>query len=247
MRIALISTPRSGNTWIRKLLANIYDLHEFAAHNPNEINWCALPENVIVQIHWRHTESFRETLKSNSFRVVTISRHPLDVLISILHFSQHSKNTKNWLNGYGGDESSLLGVNPLSSSFLDYSVGKRVQALLEITSDWKKVDSTINVSYEAMVSDQIGTLRSLTSMLGGHPGGYDEAIRKNGITELRKNSGNFHFWQGRPNLWSDLLTLQEVLYIRENQMGLANSEYNFGVDKHLTSDKAINNWKLIKA
>ena len=247
MRIALISTPRSGNTWIRHLLADIFNLHQCAVHNPEDINWETLPVNVIVQIHWRNSESFREDLIKNSFKVVTITRHPLDVLISILHFSQHSKNTKHWLGGYGGDESSLLGATPLSNSFLDYSVSKRAQALLEVTSDWKKIESTINVSYEAMVVDQVPTLMSLAALLGGNPVGYDQAIRKNSIVELRKNSNNFHFWQGKPNLWVDLLTSQEVSYIRDYQISLNDSEYNFESNKYLTSNVAITNWEIIKS
>ena len=247
MRIALISTPRSGNTWIRHLLADIYDLHQYAVHNPNDINWEELPTNLIVQIHWRNSQSFREDLIKNSFRVVTINRHPLDVLISILHFSQYENDTKFWLGGYGGDESSLLGASPLSSSFLDYSVSKRAQALLGVTSDWMKIDSTISVSYEAMVDDQVNTLKSLTTVLGGNPVGYDQAIRKNSIVELRKNSNNYHFWQGKPNLWTELLTSQEVLYIRDYQICLNDSEYNFEASKYLTSNMAISNWKSIKS
>ena len=32
LRLALVSTPRSGNTWLRNMLAATLDLHEHAAH-----------------------------------------------------------------------------------------------------------------------------------------------------------------------------------------------------------------------
>lgn len=43
LRLAIVSTPRSGNTWLRKLLASMYDLPQIAVHTPREIAWQSLP------------------------------------------------------------------------------------------------------------------------------------------------------------------------------------------------------------
>src|SRR5258707_11314411 len=60
LRLALISTPRSGNTWARALLANLYDLVEIPVHRPDEIDWENLPKRCVIQLHWYHEESFIE-------------------------------------------------------------------------------------------------------------------------------------------------------------------------------------------
>jgi len=39
MRIALVSTPRSGNTWERHLLVKMYNLAAYAEHAPHSLHW----------------------------------------------------------------------------------------------------------------------------------------------------------------------------------------------------------------
>src|SRR5437762_2987502 len=47
LRLAVISTPRSGNTWLRGLLASIFGLEERAALTPDDVDWSALPERCV--------------------------------------------------------------------------------------------------------------------------------------------------------------------------------------------------------
>src|SRR5262245_44560627 len=84
LRIVVISTPRSGNTWLRHLLAKIYGSQELAVHNPADVDWAAIPVDCILQIHWRPTPEFLSLLERHGFRVVVLARHPFDVLLSIL-------------------------------------------------------------------------------------------------------------------------------------------------------------------
>ena len=62
LRLAIVSTPRSGNTWLRKLLASMYDLPQIAVHTPGEIARQSLPPKVILQIQWRDTDNFVSVL-----------------------------------------------------------------------------------------------------------------------------------------------------------------------------------------
>lgn len=102
MRLALVSSPRSGNSWLRMLLSSLYDLQQNAVHYPQAINWADLPENCIVQIHWHNESQFNSLLKLHGFDVVTIARHPLDLLLSVLHFAPHEPQTACWLQSEGG-------------------------------------------------------------------------------------------------------------------------------------------------
>jgi hypothetical protein len=104
LRIAVVSTPRSGNTWFRRLLATTYGLEEWAVHNPADLDRAGLSSRCLVQLDWQRVEPFTSMLQRQRFRVVVLSRHPLDVLISILHFAPHEPLTARWLEGEGGDE-----------------------------------------------------------------------------------------------------------------------------------------------
>ena len=63
-------------------------------------------------------------LKEHGFRTIVLARHPLDVLISILVFSQHYHATAEWLDGSYGDERCLQGSCPMSEAFAAYAAGR---------------------------------------------------------------------------------------------------------------------------
>src|SRR6266403_798552 len=86
-RIAIVSTPRLGNTWLRQLLMRVYDMPGLAFHSPADIAWALLTERCVLQLHWPPTPSFRKLLVEHNVRTLVLCRHPLDVLISILHFT----------------------------------------------------------------------------------------------------------------------------------------------------------------
>ena len=109
LRLAVVSTPRSGNTWFRRLAAAAYRLDEWAVHNPRDLDWAGLSSRCILQIHWHRAEPFLSLLERYQFRVAVLSRHPLDVLISILHFAPHEPDTARWLEGEAGGETAVAG------------------------------------------------------------------------------------------------------------------------------------------
>ena len=141
LRVAIISTPRSGNTWLRHLLSRLYQAATIPFHSPIEIEWNKLPADCILQLHWHPEPSFLAHLESGGFRVVVLARHPLDVLISILHFAL-TDQTLRWLEGEGGNERPIFGAMPRSTAFTDYATGPRAKALLAISHEWY-VDSRL--------------------------------------------------------------------------------------------------------
>lgn len=86
-------------------------------HRPNDLDWGKLPENCVVQIHWHKISEFSTLLETHGFRVLTIAKHPLDVLISILHFLMYEPQTACWLDGEGDGESYIFDKSPASSEF----------------------------------------------------------------------------------------------------------------------------------
>jgi len=208
-KIAIISTPRSGNTWLRKLLSSAYAIPELAFHTPSEVPWSELPEGCALQIHWDRTVEIVELLKFHQFRVVALARHPLDVLISILQFASHERDTSRWLDAFGGNENSIHNTSPTSRAFLEYCLCERATALLSVSTQWWGDPFVIRVKYESLVKDPSAELRKIASHLSKDVLDLkiDEAVLANSFGFLQSISVNRHFWRGKPGLWQELMPL----------------------------------------
>src|SRR5690242_5602862 len=88
-RVALLSTPRAGNNWLRYLLCETFGLSAQGVPSPEEVDWMALPPDFLLGLHWHPVPPFLEQLREHQFRPVVLARHPLDVLVSVLHFARH--------------------------------------------------------------------------------------------------------------------------------------------------------------
>ena len=156
-------------------------------HNPADLDWAGLSSRCLLQLHWHRVEPFTSLLDQNRFRVVVLSRHPLDVLISILHFAPHEPLTARWLEGEGGNEVPILDVLPCSQAFLEYAMGPRAAALLSVSHEWRQAMDCHCLRYEDLVRDPAGELRRLGKALG-HPAAPEAiagAIATNSLENLR--------------------------------------------------------------
>lgn len=245
MRLALLNTPRSGSTWLRCLLGTTFQLAEFSAFVPEEVNWHTLPERGIVHLHVRRTAKMLDLLRRHRVRPIVVRRHPLDVLISILHFAPHEPSTARWLSGEGGDERLLYGATPLSPAFLRYATGPRAQALLSLSPAWAEADDAIVVGYEQLVSEPIEGLRRISDELGA-PAVRDprQAIELHTLARHRSMNRNQHYWRGQPGLWRRLLTAKVAERVAAAQTPAFNVfGYECDADPHLTSEAAERNWR----
>jgi hypothetical protein len=221
-RLALVSTPRSGNTWLRHLLGQVFAADELAVHDPSEVPWNALPAACVLQMHQHHTPALEAQLACHGFRVVVLARHPLDVLLSILHFATHDGATARWLPGEGGDEAPVHGAMPGSPAFVAYAQGSRAQALLSVSPAWWDAPGSLGVRYEDLVAQPALELERLIAAVGlparVPPG---RAVADTGLADLRRRGpGRHHFWQGRPGLWRRLLVSADASAIAAVHAGV---------------------------
>jgi hypothetical protein len=243
-RVAIVSTPRSGNTWLRHLLSVAYEIPTIAVHNPRDLDWSTLPADCILQMHWHPIPSFLTRLEEHQFRIVVLARHPLDILISILHFSLHEP-TARWLEGEEGNERSIYGAMPCSSAFVQYAGGRRARALLSITPEWWNLTGALTVRYESLVRDAQGELGRLVNEIGGEvKKSLCNALAATTIPRLRVMAQNdHHFWQGKPGLWKNLLTAHEAIEIARAHAGTMQTlGYPCDPDPLLDRAQADANW-----
>jgi len=252
-RLAVLGTPRSGNTWLRRVLATGYAIEgdrgrELAIHDPLEPDWGApAMARSIVQVHVRRDAAMAGLLASHAVRVIVPRRHPFDVLVSILQYATHVHDTHLWLAGEGGDEASIRGLDPCHPAFLDYATGPRAAALFAVSPSWWDAPGSVPVRYEDLVARPEPTLDGIARAIGRPPEvPWTEALERNTMDRLRQTHGFGHIWQGRPGLWRSLLTPEAVERL---VLGIGPILATYGeapeADPSLTPGQALENWRSL--
>ena len=246
-RFAILSSPRSANTWLRRLLVEYLDLEERAVHTPRELDWSRIPERCVVQLHWPAVPELRRLLDEHAFSVCVLVRHPLDTLISILHFAAHEPQTARWLDGAHGDERAIIGAEPCSDAFLRYATGRRARALIGITPEWWTPRAIARVRFEDLIRRPTDELERIATRSGVEPViGPAQAVQAVSFARMQQEGGNEHFWQGRPALWRELLPLPYAHELaRPYRVHADRFDYDLSPDPALTLDEARRSWQAV--
>lgn len=243
MRIAIVSTPRSGNTWLRHLLRDMWDFPEIAVHN--YLDAVRLPESCVLQLHWYREPNFQHFLSEHNVNVVTVARHPLDVLVSVLHYVRYEPDTAKWLGGNCQLPGSLSEASPVSHDFVRYALSFGSENLLSVTYQWWHDDSAIKVRYEDLVADTARELRQLSGRLQLSSFGMTSAMAANSL-ETFKSAPNRQGWQGRPGLWRELIPFEVATRIFDRHRSVFEMlGYNIEATS-LSVTEAESNWAALR-
>jgi hypothetical protein len=253
LRLAIVSTPRSGNTWLRHLLSSAFTMHEIDRHRPSEVPWDELPPRCVLQIHWLREQAFIDLLDRHRFRAIALARHPLDMLISLLHWVVRCPHPRSvWtdnpaLDGERGTEVPLLDASPTSEEFLSWACSPRAEALLSVSLDWWDAPGAIRVRYEELVRSTEAELLRIADELQIEPSRAPaEVVAANSMDRLRerRTEPTQHYWQGRPGLWRRLLPAAEARRIAAAQpRSFARFGYDCDPDEQLSRNAADALWR----
>jgi hypothetical protein len=241
-RLAIVSSPRSGNSFIRFILADALGWPTLAIHRVTEAPR-TLSRNVVLQIHWEHEPEFVHWLSEQDFSVLTIARHPLDTLLSAIRFSYHDTSVAQWLDGRAGMPVRLGGAGTASDEFLAYCLSDGAAALLAVSADWWS-PASLRLRYEDVVADPIGELQPIVEHLGGSGDKLGKAIAKYSLEGMRELYGQ-HGWRADPGHWKHLVpTVAAVrIYLRHRSVFRALG-YRMPVSCR-TANSAVQNWKAV--
>jgi hypothetical protein len=205
LRILIFSTPKTGNTWLRHLLAGIYRLPQY--YVPPPIDGAKLSgagERWVTHYHTRPTPELLGWICAQRPVVVTTIRHPGDVLISLYHH----------VRGFGSGTIDpdflrrMLTAGFERANMTTDSAGQPFSADLACSIEWMHRQGTHVVRYEDLRADTAGTLRDLTARICPVPDERIEAaIEMCDIDQMRNMAGGFggFFRGGRVGAWRDLL------------------------------------------
>lgn len=206
-RIAVLATPRSGNTWTRLMLGHVLDLVELPVHHPADLDWSSLPDRAVIQLHWPRSPYLQSLLDRAGVTVVTPVRHPFDVLISVLRFAQIEPGTGEWLWGQAGDEGLLLDADPTSTQFAQWALSDRAAALLDLSRSWAAGGRAVTVRYEDLIAFPQKEFSSLLETLGVEAARPTiEAVERFTPEWINRTHGFKHAGQALAGDWEELMS-----------------------------------------
>jgi hypothetical protein len=218
-------------------------LPEFAVHNYRDLP-TSLPDQAIVGLHWYREPGFQAFLRDGGFKVIVPARHPLDVLLSVLHFVRHEPLTARWLEGNVELPPDLAAEKPFSAGFEHYATSWGAENLLSVSYQWWFDSAAVHVRYEDLVRDPQAAYRGLIRDLGGSDADLDRALAANSLDVLRATP-NRHGWQGTPGLWRRLILPAVARRIRRRH-GQVFETLGYQVPFYLlTRQQAERTWTLL--
>lgn len=218
-------------------------MQEVAVHNYLDAP-SPLPMRCFLQIHWYREPNFQLWLRENQFTVMTVARHPLDVLISALHYIRYEPGTARWLEGNTNLPGALIGVSPSSPEFVEYALSMGAENLLSITYQWWQDPAALRLRYEDAVASPESVLGAQVAALGGDPRELSPFLEHLSIEKMRATP-NRHGWQGRPGLWRRLIVPRDAVRIYQRHQRIFDAlGYSIGT-YFLTRKSAQRNWQLL--
>ena len=223
MRIIVASPAKTGNIWVKLMLAEIYQLKVI-----NEvpriplrflrafINEGRFEENAIFHQHFRPTEAFFELIDPIDARLVTTIRHPYDVFVSLYFYVQRLSH----LFHEGAPLYPLIGRaldDPAVFEYLEKDEdGFGFQVRLAL--DWVDCGRSIIVTYEDLLADTYQAVWGMTEQIQPVPARViRQAVKNNQADRLRKKSLtlNKHIRAGTTGDWRNHLTRQHLELINK--------------------------------
>jgi len=167
LKIVVVGTPKTGNTWVKHLLADVYDLPlvklkpEFDRAEAE----AAGPRWVAHQ-HYLPKQSLLDWGAANNVAFVSVVRHPGDVLISLWHHMQQRRSHSTSNFGDLTQDASILSqgdnvVSEQTQTFVEHSF----HLYLNLSIAWLDQPGTATVRYEDLWNCPVAALSDLTNSI----------------------------------------------------------------------------------
>lgn len=201
LKIVVAATPKTGNNWVKYLLAEIYGLSQVALQpNYRVDDWSLFGERWIGHQHYLPEAGLVERAQNCGVRFVTVLRHPADVLVSLRHFMDRTGAPG--VTDWHLPESMRLDGPGAYGMHTRLYVEHGFYLALHTSICWLHVDGTLAVRYEDLIARPFETLRDLTDRIQPVPEEkLRAAIASCDIDRMRAAHGATLFRRGGAGGW----------------------------------------------
>lgn len=236
MRLAIICTPRTGSSWLAMLLASACRLVTTELPPRAMPKLTEVPDGTILHLHLPSSDEHAAGFDRHGVAVLTITRHPLDVLVSQLHYRLDAR--------YDPSRANLMTLTPSSRRFVEWASSEDVARDLAISAGWVQRPGVVGVRYETLVDDPLTTLAGVIDAVGAAPvRPLEEAIALSGVSALREITQVNHVLTARAGAWRDLIPASSADEIgRVHSEVLGSLGYRVDADPDLTAEQADLRW-----
>ena len=172
MKILIAAPPKTGNSWLKCLLASIYGLdwltHESVPEgtDPGEFKtWVeagGFPENGVFHHHYDCSETLCDVAEANGIRIATILRDPYDTFVSRYFFTQAQADNPKREKTQSHD--AMIGKPMDSPESLDY-LAHGFANTLDKGIEWLESGRSVVVRYENLHADPMAELTRATDAI----------------------------------------------------------------------------------
>ncbi len=219
LKIMVVSTPKTGNTWVKHLLAHVYDLPVVKIGMQFDADTVELlGTRWITHQHYGARTDVIDCGRRNNIVFVTTVRHPGDALVSKFH---HVRNFGRQFTFADVDRSPVMlqDGDTIGEHTASY-VMDGFATSLNVSLGWMRSGRSHIVRYEDLKRDPAGTLQALTDAICPMPRErIERAVEACDIQQMRKSSpvGHKFFRQGQVGGWRSELTPQIIDIFRSTE------------------------------
>ncbi|MGQ9816144.1 MAG: sulfotransferase domain-containing protein, partial [Candidatus Roseilinea sp.] len=210
-RILIVSTPKTGNTWLAYLMADIYGLPirelplEFTLKQIEQLG----PRWVVIQ-HPPPKSSLLNWLHRNNVHLLTTLRHPCDTLVSLLHYATGLAlipETKLFMARAMTADWGKYGPNVIAfvrTHFKDH---------VRLSAEWLWLTDSIGVRYEDLWRDPVGVVQAVTQRIREVPlDRIERSVERCDLSLMRSLAGrnSSFFRKGGSGHWKDELPAEVI-------------------------------------
>jgi len=159
LKIVILSTPKTGNTWLRWLLCYAYDIQIVEL----PLEWdpgCTVdfPQRFVTHQHLLPSESLVQWLVESRAVVLTTIRHPADTFLSYFHYVKWHDTGRDPSVAMLKEDGDQPGKNAIK--YITYSFPQ----IYAISLAWAKLGSHV-VRYEDLLVDPLRVATEVTSRI----------------------------------------------------------------------------------
>lgn len=196
MRIVIAGPPKTGNVWLKCILATAYDLRPLGPKAVPErprvelfrewVGQGGFPDGTVFHQHYDYSDELADAIAGAPAHVVTIVRDPYDVFVSsYFTLQQHVGGDRR-----GGKRDILKGKPLDHPDVVAYLQGGGFRNNMVKANEWLQSGRASVVRYEDLHRDPVGTLRGLAEKLAPLPAErIEQAVEGCSAENMRKRGG----------------------------------------------------------